>query len=132
MLIVDEFMIVLFNGEEATQNSKWLWGMNYKCDVEKLNNGRKPERIGLFPIPVFKYINDNILRQLIKRIDFRGKYNAMHQTLFGHDMPDFFYSEVMAEVDKAKLADRFTVPNYAMAMKRVIQSHPDFYKISFS
>ena len=121
-------MIVLFDGKEATQNKKWLWGMNYKCNVEKLNNGRKPERIGLFPIPVFKYINDNILLQLLKRIDFRGKFNAMYQTLFGHDMSDLFYSEVMAEVDKAKLADRFTVRNYAMAMKRVIQAHPELYE----
>lgn len=132
MLIVDEFMTVLFDRKEATQNNKWLWGMNYKCDVEKLNNGRKPERIGLFPIPVFKYINDNILRQLLKRIDFRGKFNAMHQTLFGHDMPDFFYPEVMAEVDKAKLADRFTVRNYALAVKRVILSHPDIYRVRFA
>lgn len=131
MLIVDEFMIVLFNGEKATQNNKWLWGMNFKCDVEKLNTGMKPEKIGLFPIPVFLYINDNILCQLSKRIDFRGKFNAMHQTLFGYDMPDFFYSEVMAEVDKAKLADRFTIRNYALAMKRVIRSHQDIYRVRF-
>lgn len=132
LLIVDEFMIVLFDGEESTRNNKWLWGMNYKCDVQKLNTGMKPERIGLYPIPVFKYINDNILRQLLRRIDFRGKFNAMHQMLFGHDMPDFFYQEVMAEIDKAKLADRFTVPNYAMAMKKVIQAHPELYRVRFA
>ena len=47
-------------------------------------------------------------------------------------MPSFFYEEVMGEVEKAKLADRFTVPNYALSMKRVIQSHPDIYRVRFA
>ena len=131
LLIVDEFMIVLFNGKEATQSDKWLWGMNYKCNVEKLNTGKKPEKIGLFPFSIFKSINNSILYQLIKRIDFRGKFNEFHKTLFGSDMPPFFYQEIMAEVEKAKLADRFTVPNYAMAMKRVIQRYPNSYRVKF-
>lgn len=38
----------------------------------------------------------------------------------------------MGEVEKAKLADRFTVPNYAKAMKRVIQAHPDIYGVRFT
>ena len=70
--------------------------------------------------------------QLLKRIDFRGRFNAMHKQLFGRDMPDFFYEEVMKEVQKAKLADTYTVPNYAQAVKRVIQSHPDMYVVQFS
>lgn len=132
LLIVDEFMVVLFNGKEATQSDKWLWGMNYKCKVEKLNIGKQPEKIGLLPIPIFKCINDNILHRLLRRIDFRGKFNEFHRALFRCDMPDFFYPEVMAEVEKAKLADRFTVRNYALAVKRVIQSHPDIYSVRFA
>ncbi len=131
MLIVDEFMIELFNGADATQNDEVLWGMNFKCDVANLNNGIKPERIGLFPIQIYNQINKLILHQLIKRIDFRGKFNAMHVRLFGSEMPAFIFDEVMEEVQKAKLADRFTVYNYAQAMKRVIQSHPNMYKIRF-
>lgn len=131
MLLVDEFMIELFNGEASTQSDEVLWGMSYKCDVANLNDGIRTERIGLFPMQIFSQINDLILHLLIKRIDFRGKFNAFHKTLFGYDMPEFFYEEVMAEVYKAKLADRFTIPNYAQAMKRVIQSHPDLYRVHF-
>lgn len=131
MLIVDEFMIELFNGEKATQSDIVLWGMNFKCDVPKLNNGIKPESIGLFPIDVFKYINQFILHQLIKRIDFRGKFNEMHKTLFGCEMPENIFQEVMDEIRKAKLADVYTVRNYALAIKTVIQSHPDLYRVQF-
>ena len=131
MLIVDEFQIVLFNGEESTQNDEELWGVNYKCDVSKLNNGSKPERIGLFPTQIFWQINTLVLHFLVKRIDFRGKFNAFHQKLFRRDMPDFFFDEVMEEVWKAKLADMYTAPNYAQAMKTVILSHPDLYKVKF-
>ena len=131
MLIVDEFMIELFNGTEATQSDVVLWGMNFKCDVPKLNNGVKPECIGLFPEKIFKYIIQNILHLLVKRIDFRGKFNEMHKTLFGRDMPETIFQEVMAEVRKAKLADVYTVHNYAMAMKSVIQAHPETYRVRF-
>lgn len=131
LLIVDEFMLIFYNGEEATHNNKWLWGMNYKCDVKKLNNGRNSEMIGLFPIHLFRAINDNILCKLLKRIDFRGKFNAFHKKLFGKDIPEFIYQEVMEQVNKAKLADKFTLRNYAMSMKRVLQSHPEIYKVTF-
>lgn len=132
MLIVDEFMIEFFNGEAAAQSDEVLWGMNFKCDVPKLNDGSKPEKIGLFPVGVYRNINNLVMYQLLKRIDFRGRFNAMHKQLFGRDMPDFFYEEVMKEVQKAKLADTYTVPNYAQAVKRVIQSHPDMYVVQFS
>lgn len=131
MFIVDEFMIVLFNGAEATQSDKVLWGMNFKCDVANLNAGRNPEKIALFPKEVFKYINDIILLQLIKRINFRGNFNAMHRTLFDCDMPEMIYQELMDEIQKAKLGDRFTVGNYSLSMKRVIQAHPEMYKVRF-
>jgi hypothetical protein len=128
MLIVDEFMIVLFNGKDATQSDKVLWGMNFKCEIPNLNNGIYLERIGLFPIQIFRYINENNLHQLVNRMDLKGKFNAMHQILFGKDMPVFFYQEVMAEIQKAKLADRFTIQNYALSIINVIQTHPDIYK----
>lgn len=131
MLIVDEFQIVLFNGEEATQSNEVIWGMNFKCDVRKLNNGSRPDRIGLFPTHIFWRINTLVLHLLVKRIDFKGKFNAFHQKLFGRDMPDFFFKEVMNEVRKAKLADMYTVPNYVLAMKRVIHAHPEMYKVRF-
>lgn len=131
MLIVDEFMIDLFNGREVTQSDIVLWGMNIKCDAPKLNNGIKPESIGLIPEKIFKYIIQNILHLLVKRIDFRGKFNEMHKMLFGQDMPETIFQEVMEEVRKAKLADVYTVRNYALAMKSVIQSHPDLYKFKF-
>lgn len=131
MLIVDEFMIELFNGAEAVQSDEFLWGINFKCDVSKLNDGAKPESLGLYPIEIFHYINNLIMYQLVKRIDFRGKFNSMHKQLFEREMPSFFYEEVMNEVVKAKLADRYTVPNYAQAVKRVVQAHPDIYKVRF-
>lgn len=132
MLIVDEFMIVFFNGKEATQSNKVLWGMNFKCEVPKLNNGINPEKIGVFPLEVFKFVTDNILRQLVTRIDFRGKFSAMHKNLFGTEMPEAIFQEVMEEISKSKLADMYTVQNYALALKRVLQAHPDKYPVRFT
>ena len=51
-----------------------------------------------------------ILRLLIKRIDFRGKYNAYHRALFGKGIPPFFYEEVMGEVGKAKVGRWIYMP----------------------
>ena len=132
MLIVDEFMLVVFNDEDATMSDQFLWGMNFQCDVSKLNNGTRNENIGLLPYELFNYINDTILHQIVKRIDFRGNFNAMHLTLFGHDMPETIFQEIMAEVWKAKLADIYTISNYALAMKTVIQAHPEMYKVKFA
>jgi hypothetical protein len=53
----------------------------------------------------------------------------MYVQLFGCDMPAFNFEEVMRELQKAKLADKYTVHNYALAMKIVIQSHPEMYKV---
>ncbi len=55
----------------------------------------------------------------------------MHRIVCKQDMPDAIYKELMEEIGKAKLADRFTVENFAMSLKRVIQAHPDLYKIQF-
>lgn len=132
LLIVDEFMIVLFNGEEATQSEEELWGMNFKCDSGNLNIGKTVEKIGLLPIQFNKTINDSILCQVVKRTDFRGKFNALHNKLFGYDMPDTVFQEVITEVDKAKIADRYTCENYAHAMKNVIKAHPNIYNVSFT
>ena len=132
MLIVDEFQIVLFNGEAAANSDEVLWGMNYKCEVKNLNDGRKPERIGLFPKEVFGYIHHIILKQLLGRINYREKFNEMHRIVCKQDMPDSIYQELMEEIGKAKLADRFTVENFAMSLKRVMQSHPEMYKIQFA
>ena len=131
LLIVDEFMIVLFDGAEATNNNDVLWGMNFKCEVSNLNDGSKFEKIGLLPVQLFKLINDMILHQVVKRIDFRGKFNKMHLGLFGNEMPDYVFQEIMAEVQKAKLADKYTVYNYSRAFKQVIQNHPNLYRIRF-
>lgn len=131
MLIVDEFIMVLFNNVDAALSDQFLWGMNFQCDVSKLNNGIRDEHIGLLPYELFKYINDSILRQLVNRIDFRGNFNAMHLTLFGHDMPETIFQDIMEEIGKAKLADRYTINNYALAMKTVIQAHPEMYKVRF-
>lgn len=132
MLIVDEFMIEIFNGEEAAHSDEVLWGMNFKCEVPKLNDGVKPENIGLFPVEIYRQINNYIMLQLVRRIDFRGRFNAMHMQLFGCEMPVFIFEEVMNEVYKAKLADMYTFPNYVKAMKRVIQAHPEMYRKRFS
>ncbi len=129
MLIVDEFMIELFNGEKAAQSDEVLWGMNFKCDVPKLNNGIKPEYIGLFPPQLFSRINHFIFHKLARRIDFRKMFNAKHVQLFGNEMPDSIFEEVMEEVQKAKLADKYTVHNYTLAMKTVMQSHPELYRV---
>ena len=82
MLIVDEFQIVLFNGEAAAKSEEVLWGMNYKCDVANLNDGRKPEKIGLFPKEIFGYIHHIILKQLLGRINYRGRLSSFN------DLPD--------------------------------------------
>lgn len=132
MLIVDEFQIVLFNGEAAAKSEEVLWGMNYKCDVANLNDGRKPEKIGLFPKEVFGYMHHIILKQLLGRINYRGRFNEMHRIVCKQDMPDAIYQELMEEIGKAKLADRFTVENFALSLKRVIQAHPDMYIIQFA
>ena len=131
MLIVDEFQIVLFNGEAAAHSDEVLWGMNYKCKVENLNDGRKTERIGLFPKELFEYIHHIILQRLVEQINYKGKFNEMHRIICKSDMPDAFYQELLEEIGKAKLVDRFTVKNFAMSFKHVIQAHPDVYKLRF-
>lgn len=131
MLIVDEFMLVLFNGEKATQSSEELWGMRFECDASELNNGEFSEKIGLMPKQIFGQINNCILHQLINRIDFRGRFDAIHQRLFGYRMPGSIFEEVIAEVQKAKLADMYTIPNYAQSLKRVILAHPNMYRVHF-
>ena len=131
LLIVDEFMIELFNGEEATHSDIVLWGMNFKCDVTKINNGIKPERIGLFPEKIFNFIIQNIFLQFVKRFDLRGKFNEVHKALFRRDIPEPIFLEVISEVRKAKLADVFTIHNYALAIKKVILAHPDIYRVKF-
>lgn len=131
MLIVDEFMIVLFNGRAAARSKEVLWGMNYKCKVANLNDGREPEKIGLFSKEIFGYIHHIIFKQLLGRINYRGKFNEMHRVLCNQDMPESIYQELIGEICKAKLADRYTVKNYAISMKRVIQAHPEMYKVRF-
>lgn len=131
LLIVDEFQIVIFNGEAATRSDEVLWGMKFKCEVANLNDGRKLEKIALFPKKVFGYIHHIILKQLLERINYRGKFNEVHRILDKRDMPESIYQELMDEIGKAKLADRFTVENFAISMKRVIQAHPEVYNIRF-
>ncbi len=132
MLIVDEFMMVLFSDAGAALSDEVLWGMNFQCNVSELNNGTCDEKIGLLPNELFEYINDNILHLLAKRIDFRGNFNAIHLTLFGRGMPETIFQEIMTEIGKAKLADIYTIKNYAYAMKTVIQAHPEMYGIRFT
>ena len=132
MLIVDEFLIIAFNGEEATRSRSEMWKMSFKCEVDELNKGNSLERIGLFSIDSFKRLISHILSQVVDRIDFRGRFNALHKMLFGSEMPDCIFYEVMTEVHKAKLADIYTVHNYAMALKRVIQAHPELYNVRFA
>ena len=128
MLIVDEFMLNLFNGKTAMQNNdEELWGMKFKGDALNMNNGSVPEKIALFPIVLFKQINDSIMLQVVKRIDFRGVFNALYLVLFGNDIPQHIFREVMDEVHNAKLADRYTIRNYALSFKKVIQAHTDIY-----
>lgn len=129
LLIVDEFMLILFNGSDATHNKDVLWGMNFKCDVSKLNNGGKTEKIALFPVQIFKQINDSILFQVVNRIDFHEIFNALHLRLFGRVIPDFIFQEIISEIHKAKLADMYTIKNYVFSMKRVLQAHPNLYRI---
>lgn len=132
MLIVDEFMMVLFYDADAALSDQVLWGMNIQGNVSELNNGTHNENIVLLPYELFKYINDSIFHQLAKRIDFRGNFNAMHLTLFGCDMPETIFQEIMTEIGKAKLADIYTIRNYALAMKTVIQAHPEMYMVKFA
>ena len=49
------------------------------------------------------------------------------EAYFGRDAPEAIFQDVMAEVHKAKLGDMYTVYNYALAMKRVIQAQPELY-----
>lgn len=131
MLIADEFQIVLFNGTIAARSDEVLWGMNYKCEVENLNDGKKTEKIGLFPKEIFGYMHHIILKQLLRRIDYRRMFNEMHRVLCSSNMPEVIYQELMDEIGKAKLGDRFTVENFAVSMKRVIEAHPEMYRVRF-
>lgn len=122
LLIVDEFMVVLFNGVEATRNEEELWGMIFQSDVTNLNNGDGLEKIGLIPLPIFRLINENIFHRALRRIDFRGKFDALHKLLFNVEMSDSLYQELMDEIQKAKIADRFTVENYMNAFRKIVLS----------
>lgn len=129
MLIVDEFMIILFNGTDAIQSNELLLGMKLKCDMVNLNDGVKPEMIALFPVKIFQQINNNILYRHVRHFDLKGLFNTMHIYLFGREMPNDIFAEVIAEIQKAKLADMYTIHNYARAMEKVIQTHLDLYRL---
>ena len=124
-------MVVFFNGEEATQNDKSLWGINFKGNISKLNNGITPERICILPEHIYSIINQNIISRFVKSFNLRGLFNAMHQILAGRNIPETVLEEVISEVKKAKLADIYTFPNYARALRKVFLSHPELYRIEF-
>ena len=128
-LVVDEFMLMVFNGKSSVQKGEMMWGVKNKGNVSDMNNGSATEKIALFPISLFKQINDSIMWQVVKCMDFRGMFNAMHRRLFGWDMSESIFQEIIDEVHKAKLADMYTIRNYALSFKKVIQEHPDIYKL---
>ncbi len=69
-------MLMVFNGKSSVQKGEMMWGVKIKGNVSDMNNGSATEKIALFPIPIYKQINDGIIRQVVKHMDFRGMFNA--------------------------------------------------------
>ena len=75
------------------------------------------------PEDVFEQFLLGICYYAASQMDIRGKINRLHSALYGVPAPPEIMEEILAEMSKAKLADVYTISNYAKSFKNVIDRH---------
>ena len=126
ILMIDEYLLIMYNGNPAAKKkSTFLGGRAQFTPSQEVvfNNGIDKERISCMPEEVFDQILLSICFYAASQMDIRGKFDQLHSRLFGVPAPPEIIEEIIDEMRKAKLADIYTIPNYATAFKNVIDRH---------
>lgn len=126
ILMIDEYLLIMYNGNPAAKKkSTFLGGRAQFTPSQEVvfNNGIDKERISCMPEEVFDQILLIICFYAASQMDIRGKFDQLHSRLFGVPAPPEIIEEIIDEMRKAKLADIYTIPNYATAFKNVIDRH---------
>ena len=126
ILMIDEYLLIMYNGNPAAKKkSTFLGGRAQFTPSQEVvfNNGIDKERISCMPEEVFDQILLSICFYAASQMNIRGKFNRLHSRLFGVPAPPEIIEEIIDEMRKAKLADIYTIPNYATSFKTVIDRH---------
>lgn len=126
ILMIDEYLLIMYNGNPAAKKkSTFLGGRAQFTPSQEVvfNNGIDKERISCMPEEVFDQILLSICFYAASQMNIRGKFNRLHSRLFGVPAPPEIIEEIIDEMRKAKLADIYTIPNYAASFKTVIDRH---------
>ena len=126
ILMIDEYLLIMYNGNPAAKKkSTFLGGRAQFTPSQEVvfNNGVDKERISCMPEEVYDQILLSICFYAASQMDIRGKFDQLHSRLFGVPAPPEIIEEIIDEMRKAKLADIYTIPNYATAFKNVIDRH---------
>lgn len=126
ILMIDEYLLIMYNGNPAAKKKSTFLGGRAQFTPSQeavFNNGIDKERISCMPEEVFDQILLSICFYAASQMDIRGKFNRLHSRLFGVPAPPEIIEEILDEMRKAKLADIYTIPNYAASFKTVIDRH---------
>jgi hypothetical protein len=126
ILMIDEYLLIMYNGNPAAKKkSTFLGGRAQFTPSQEVvfNTGIDKERISCMPEEVFDQILLSICFYAASQMDIRGKFNRLHSRIFGVPAPPEIIEEIIDEMHKAKLADIYTIPNYAASFKTVIDRH---------
>lgn len=126
ILMIDEYLLIMYNGNPAAKKKSTFLGGRVQFTPSQevvFNNGTENERISCMPEDVFEQFLLGICYYAASQMDIRGKINRLHSALYGVPAPPEIMEEILAEMSKAKLADVYTLPNYARSFKTVIDRH---------
>jgi len=126
ILMVDEYLLIMYNGNPAAKKKSTFWGGRVQFTPSQevvFNNGIDKERISCMPEDIFEQFLLGICDYAASQMDIRGKINRLHSALYGVPAPPEIMEEILAEMSKAKLADVYTISNYAKSFKNVIDRH---------
>ena len=126
ILMVDEYLLITYNGNPAAKKKSTFLGGRVQFTPSQevvFNNGIDKERISCMPEDVFEQFLLGICYYAASQMDIRGKINRLHSALYGVPAPPEIMEEILAEMSKAKLADVYTISNYAKSFKNVIDRH---------
>ena len=126
ILMIDEYLLIMYNGNPAAKKKSTFLGGRIQFTPSQevvFNNGIDKESISCMPEDVFEHFLLGICDFAASQMDIRGKINRLHSALFGVPAPPEIMEEILDEMSKAKLADVYTIPNYAKSFKNVIARH---------
>lgn len=126
ILMIDKYLLIMYNGNPAAKKKSTFLGGRAQFTPSQeavFNNGIDKEKISCMPEEVFDQILLSICFYAASQMDIRAKFNRLHSRLFGVPAPPEIIEEILDEMRKAKLADIFTIPNYAASFKTVIDRH---------